>query len=253
MKATDLLMNQHRDVERLFDQLESVDEGDEARKKSVRDALAASLVAHSIIEKEIFYPAVRSAAPTEIAEAYEEHGAVEFSLYRFVNAQPDDATFEAKMKVLREMVRAHVDMEERELLKIAEGAIGDAQLGELGTHMEARFEQVREEGYESHLERAILEAAPILAKAASAKSGRAASRATTRRAPAKRTTKRAAKRPVKARAGAVTRSKPATKRKVTAPKGRGTAASRAKGGRSGQKTGAGASGGRKKSGSRARG
>ena len=51
MKATELLVNQHHEVEQLFEQLENVEEGDE---KIVREELARNLIGHMSIEEEMF-------------------------------------------------------------------------------------------------------------------------------------------------------------------------------------------------------
>src|SRR5262245_57131466 len=45
MKATDLVLTQHREVEQLFEQLETESEGD---KKGIREELAECLVAHAV-------------------------------------------------------------------------------------------------------------------------------------------------------------------------------------------------------------
>src|SRR4051812_40971351 len=55
MKATDLLLKQHRLVEDLFEQFEEAKTP--AQKRTIFEKLAANLVGHDAIEREIFYPA----------------------------------------------------------------------------------------------------------------------------------------------------------------------------------------------------
>src|SRR5947209_3726439 len=99
MKATQLLRMQHQDVEQLFDRLEGAGT---AERTSRRDDLAASLVAHSVIEREIFYATCVEAQgfEDEIKEALEEHAIVDWTLQRLLTAGPNDPTFLAKVVVL---------------------------------------------------------------------------------------------------------------------------------------------------------
>jgi hemerythrin superfamily protein len=55
MKATELLKAQHKEVEGLFKRIEKSKDEDE--KGEIFEALAAQIVAHDAIEREIFYPA----------------------------------------------------------------------------------------------------------------------------------------------------------------------------------------------------
>ena len=60
MKATELLQKQHREIEALLEQAKNAGAEDD---KAIRDQLAAALVAHTVAEQQIFYPALREAAP----------------------------------------------------------------------------------------------------------------------------------------------------------------------------------------------
>jgi hemerythrin superfamily protein len=149
MKATDLLEQQHRDVEKLFAALEG--EEDSAKKTEIFEELAASLVAHDAIEREIFYPACEKAMGMSdlLGESLVEHGVIEFSLYEAdqAQAQPD---FEFKCTVLKEMVQHHVDEEEDDFFPKVEKALGD-ELEQLGQRMEQRFERARQQDFRAPL------------------------------------------------------------------------------------------------------
>src|SRR5690349_2072775 len=83
MKATELLMKQHRLVEDLFEQFEEA--GDATEKRELFAKLAQNLVAHDAIEREIFYPACEKELGSEdevLGESLVEHGLVEFCLFR---------------------------------------------------------------------------------------------------------------------------------------------------------------------------
>ena len=138
MKATDLLESQHEEVADLFERIEKADDDD---KSELFEKLAARLVGHDAIEREIFYPAVeRKLGMTEdLGEALVEHGVVEFSLYQADQALGEN-DFDHKLTVLKEMVEHHVEEEEREFFPKVEKALGATRLEELGAQMQARFE-----------------------------------------------------------------------------------------------------------------
>src|ERR1700678_4460113 len=148
MKATDLLQKQHRDIEALLERLRGAGQGDE---RAIRQELAGTLVAHTVIEEEHFYPAVREALPDLILEAIEEHGLADVELARLLAAKIGDETFEAKASVLSEVVIAHIQREEREVFKTADRELGDDHLSQLGDQMAQRFRQVMDTGFSKFL------------------------------------------------------------------------------------------------------
>jgi hypothetical protein len=200
MKATELLQKQHRDIEALLERLRGAGEGDE---RALRQELAANLVAHTVIEEEHFYPAVREALPDQILEAIEEHGLADVELARLLAAKLGDETFDAKTSVLSEVVIAHIQREEREVFKSADRELGDEHLNQLGDQMAQRFRNVIDAGFQKFLHKALEQEVPRTpgrapaakktarrAPAAKKKSTRGAAasqaRATPRRAPTKR-------------------------------------------------------------------
>jgi len=180
MKATELLQEQHRDIEALLDKLHTGGHGDE---RSLRQELAAHLVAHTVIEQEIFYPAVQAALPEEILEAIEEHGLADVELARLLAAKIGDASFEAKASVLSEVVLNHIRREESEIFRVAEREREEEHLHQLGDEMAARFRQIIEGGYSKHLQKALEDEVPRTT------ARRTAAKKTARRAPAAKTAK----------------------------------------------------------------
>ena len=147
MNATTLLKRQHKEVRTLFKQIEKA-EGSRERRQLL-DQVATALEAHTTIEEEIFYPAMREVeskkAEEMVNEAYEEHHVVKLVLRELPQVDPEDERFEAKMTVLSELVEHHVEEEEGEMFKLAK-KLGDDELEELGTRMEERFEQISQQG-----------------------------------------------------------------------------------------------------------
>ena len=141
MKATDLLIKQHRAVEELFEQFEDADGAEE--KREIFEKLAANLVGHDAIERELFYPACEKELRDDedvLHESLVEHGVVEFSLFR-ADENRNGEDFDKYVTVLREIVEHHVEEEESELLPKAKSEMDAARLEELGAAMEKRFEQ----------------------------------------------------------------------------------------------------------------
>jgi hypothetical protein len=140
MKATDLLERQHRNVEALFAKIEA------GEPEALKD-LASALAAHMAIEHEFFYPASREVDEDAVLEAFEEHSIAETALKRALATDPEDESFDARVKVLKELIQHHVEEEEDELFPEVEKQLGKEELETLGAQMEARFEQVLKKGY----------------------------------------------------------------------------------------------------------
>jgi len=138
MKATDLLKKQHRQVEKLFKEVEKTEDPKQRRK--LMDQIAADLKMHTQIEEEIFYPAVREVGTAKaeemIDEAFEEHHVVDLVLAELPQVDPEDERFEAKMTVLSELVKHHVEEEEEEMFPMAEKKLGAERIKDLGQQLE---------------------------------------------------------------------------------------------------------------------
>jgi hemerythrin superfamily protein len=138
MKATDLLKKQHRQVEKLFKEVEKTEDPKQRRK--LMEQIAADLKMHTQIEEEIFYPAVREVGTAKaeemIDEAFEEHHVVDLVLAELPQVDPEDERFAAKMTVLSELVKHHVEEEEEEMFPMAEKKLGAERIKELGQQLE---------------------------------------------------------------------------------------------------------------------
>jgi uncharacterized protein (DUF885 family) len=148
--AIALLKKQHVEVKALFKRIEHA--SSRAIKAKLFDELAAKLVGHDAIEREIFYPACEKAMGMTdlLSEALVEHGVVEFSLYQADEARmhPD---FSAKCQVLGEIVDHHVEEEQDDFFPKVEKAMSKEQLLELGSRMRARFEQALAQDFRAPL------------------------------------------------------------------------------------------------------
>lgn len=113
--AVSLLMADHRKVENLFEQYEKA-KGDDARKQAVFQQINMELKVHTKIEEEIFYPASREFVDDEetVNEAEVEHASAKSLMAQLEKMPPSDPYYDAKVKVLQEMIEHHVEEEETE-------------------------------------------------------------------------------------------------------------------------------------------
>ena len=135
MKATELLKQDHDEVEELFERFESAGDGE---KLSIAQKIFSELELHTQIEEDIFYPAIRSEVPDtedEVKEGLEEHHVAKQLIQELQAMQPSDEQYEAKMTVLKENVLHHVEEEEGEMFPEVEKGLGNERLAALGQEM----------------------------------------------------------------------------------------------------------------------
>ncbi|MEU6879464.1 hemerythrin domain-containing protein [Streptomyces sp. NPDC046712] len=138
MDAIVLLREDHKTVEKLFKRFEKTGDDDHSDRREIADQVIEELTVHAWIEEQIFYPAAREAAPDtkdHILESIEEHHAVVWMLSELKGMDPADERFKAKMTVLMEHVRHHVDEEEKDWFPEVRKAMGRNRLVELGEQL----------------------------------------------------------------------------------------------------------------------
>jgi len=144
MDPIEALKADHRNVEQLFGRFESDSDGSSSRQAIVNEIVQA-LTLHTAIEERVVYPFIRDHLPdleTRILEAFEEHAVVKNTLAELRRAKPRDERLDARMKVLKENVKHHVEEEENEILPELHDGCSDEQLTELAE----RMEEVRRSG-----------------------------------------------------------------------------------------------------------
>ena len=139
MDAITLLKEDHSTVKDLFRRFESAGDNAVEAKRDIVDRIIEELSVHSAIEEQLFYPAVRSAvahAEDDVLESLEEHHIVKWTLSELEGMDPQDERFEAKVTVLIESVRHHIDEEEGKMFPKVRKAVGRKDLQELGEQMQ---------------------------------------------------------------------------------------------------------------------
>ncbi|MEV5322549.1 hemerythrin domain-containing protein [Nonomuraea sp. NPDC052634] len=148
MDAIVLLKDDHKTVERLFKQFEKAGPKAHKEKQKIVGQVIEELTAHTYIEETIFYPAARADVPEtggHVLESVEEHHVVVWMLSELKKLDPADEHYDARMTVLMENVRHHVEEEEQDWFPKVREALGRKRLQELGERMaEAKSEAPRD-------------------------------------------------------------------------------------------------------------
>ena len=109
--AIALLKADHRKVEDLFAQFEKATSS--SRKQQLAHEICTELKIHTLIEEEIFYPALRGKIEDDtLDEAHVEHDGAKVLINDIEAGAPEDDFYDAKVKVLSEEIKHHVHEEE---------------------------------------------------------------------------------------------------------------------------------------------
>jgi hemerythrin superfamily protein len=145
--ALELLMSDHRKVEDLFEQFEQEKESDEGTRREIAQQICAELTIHAQVEEELFYPWLREQLEDDdmemVEEAQVEHNTAKDLIAQIEGATDIDEVYNAKVKVLSEYIKHHVQEEENEIFP--EVRDQQEELDELGQEMSARKGELMEE------------------------------------------------------------------------------------------------------------
>ncbi len=137
--VVDLIEQDHREVERLFEELKANPD----KRALLVPVLTSLLVAHSRAEESEVYPAARDEAgeTEEVAHSQEEHEEAERLLERLAAADPSGPDFDGILQELIDSVTHHVEEEESTVLPGMRQNLSQDRLRELGE----AFAEVRAE------------------------------------------------------------------------------------------------------------
>lgn len=141
--AVALLKADHRKVEELFEAFEKARSAN--RKVALVKQICTELMVHATIEEEIFYPACKGKIEDEelLDEAYVEHDGAKVLIAELLQGSPSDEFYDAKVKVLSEVIKHHVKEEEmRSAGLFAEARDAGMDLDDLGDRLKARKAQL---------------------------------------------------------------------------------------------------------------
>ncbi len=144
--AIALLKADHRQVEKWFEHFKKARAAD--RKKTLAEQICHALKLHTAIEEEIFYPAFLTATENEEIhhEAEVEHDGAKKLIAEIESSGSGDEYFDARVKVLSEMIKHHVKEEEKPGGMFSEARKSDMDLDALGERLKARKQQLESSG-----------------------------------------------------------------------------------------------------------
>ncbi|HZI44918.1 MAG TPA: hemerythrin domain-containing protein [Ilumatobacter sp.] len=135
MDAIALLRDDHKTVEQLFKRFEKAGDRAYVEKRQIVDRIIEELSVHAAIEEQVFYPVARETVPgtEDVAlESLEEHHIVKWLLSELVDLDPEHERFDAKVTVLMENVRHHVEEEQDEFFPKVRAQLSRTALADLG-------------------------------------------------------------------------------------------------------------------------
>jgi hemerythrin-like domain-containing protein len=144
MDALHLVRQDHRKVESLLERAERLEGDDEEERTVLLGQLRAALQHHVDSEESILYPIFRERAQraevdvASLDQAIEQHRLITRLAGELAATDPGGDGLKAKLTVLTEQVRNHLDTEDSVLLTAIEDVIDDDSLIELGRRMEQR-------------------------------------------------------------------------------------------------------------------
>jgi hemerythrin superfamily protein len=142
--AIELLKMQHEEAKKLFAEIEAAED---EKKEELFEQLADALAVHATIEEKHFYPATKNARTEELLqEAVEEHLGVKRLIADLLEMSPEDAQFDAKVKVLKEQVEHHVEEEEGELFPKVRKMFKEDELDDLAVVMQDMADDLKAAG-----------------------------------------------------------------------------------------------------------
>jgi hemerythrin superfamily protein len=138
----DVLEEDHREVERMFAELESLrgasTEDERSRRKATTEQVTIELVRHSVAEEVLVYPQVDQKVSAEEAQhAREEHAEAEETLQRLEKLDADDPAFDDELATLMREIRHHIKEEEGQMFVHMRQVMDVDELHKLGARVEA--------------------------------------------------------------------------------------------------------------------
>ena len=140
--VVELLTADHREFERIFQQLEGLrgatDEQSVRRKRELVDEVTIGLVKHSVAEETQVYPEVEKKIDEQEAEhSKHEHAEAEETMKRLERMDPDDPQFDTEVATLIREIRHHVEHEEGRMFTELRASFSREELVDMAEKVEA--------------------------------------------------------------------------------------------------------------------
>ncbi|HYR43542.1 MAG TPA: hemerythrin domain-containing protein [Terriglobia bacterium] len=142
MRATTILKKDHRMVSGLLMTLEMTPKINGMVRRALFNQIRQSLMIHTRVEEEIFYPAIQSLTyggeGSKVDEAYREHQTVKDLLNQMATMDAVSDEFDGKLAELKQNIQHHVQKEEGEMFPLVTSRMSTERLEEIGQQMHDR-------------------------------------------------------------------------------------------------------------------
>jgi len=128
MDIVQLIKQDHRKVKGLFRRFQQGGNG--SGRQRIAEQIIEELSRHATMEEQLIYPLLRARDEKhddDVLEALEEHHVAKATLLELDKMSVDDERYEAKMKVLSESIKHHIEEEETKLLPRLERVTSDGE------------------------------------------------------------------------------------------------------------------------------
>lgn len=140
--VVDLLVQDHRQVESIFGELESLrgvrDAPSLRRRKDLTEQVTEELVRHSVAEEAEVYPRIRERIDAEEADRLTaEQAEAERTMKRLEKLTPDNPDFDEDLDLLIREIREHVQEEEQQAFPQLRDSFTEDELVEMAQKVES--------------------------------------------------------------------------------------------------------------------
>jgi len=135
MDATELLEKDHDKVEELFQQIETGATG--TKGEAVFTKIYHELSIHTIIEEQVFYPALARYAEftSLLKDAYTEHAEAKREMGEIASLDSSSEEWKKKVAKLQKDIQHHVKDEEEKLFPKVRATMSKKELNDLGQEL----------------------------------------------------------------------------------------------------------------------
>ena len=121
MDVYQVLMKDHRIVDKLFSEIEKSDDREVKGREQLFARLWKELEDHTLIEEDIFYPWIEKLLGTKelVEQSFEEHAEFEAILQEISQMRTNKDDWLEKINELKDVVQRHVRMEEDKMFPAA--------------------------------------------------------------------------------------------------------------------------------------
>lgn len=143
MDILDVLKKDHRKAEKIFSEIEKIEDAD--KLSQYFDKLYKELSLHAQAEELTLYPAMREHEQTAalLEEAEEEHVEAKIMLEEIKSLDPSSPDFKAKIKQLKEAVLHHVEEEESEMFEAVSESMSEEEKEQLADEFKTTKEKLK--------------------------------------------------------------------------------------------------------------